>query len=179
MLCAASHNPFLPLSPLGWWVLSQFRRAGSCQTCGTHICNHLTDFHDSKFCGIVYACSCALLWSFAHLTHMGMPMGQKRVKCGTNWVQTLRNSYLWKCVMDLAHLKFYGLVLTCNRLVSQMWLPLVACREPAEKLWQLYKVLYVFIPPPNEVGGGVGYTGYTLSVRPSVRLSVNDMVSGA
>ena len=31
--------------------------------------------------------------------------------------------------------------------------------------------------PPNEVGGG--YTGFNLSVRPSVRLSVDDMVSGA
>ena len=36
----------------------------------------------------------------------------------------------------------------------------------------------IIIPPPNEVGGG--YTGFTLSVRPSVRpsvrLSVDDMV---
>ena len=31
-----------------------------------------------------------------------------------------------------------------NRLVSQMWAPLAACREPAGKLWQLCKVLYVF-----------------------------------
>ena len=30
----------------------------------------------------------------------------------TNWVQTLRNTYLWKCWMDLAHLWFYGLVET-------------------------------------------------------------------
>ena len=39
----------------------------------------------------------------------------------------------------------------------------------------------IIIPPPNELGGG--YTGFTLSVRlsvcPSVRLSVDDMVSGA
>ena len=28
------------------------------------------------------------------------------------------------------------------RLVSQMRAPLAACREPAEKLWQLCKVLY-------------------------------------
>ena len=39
----------------------------------------------------------------------------------------------------------------------------------------------LFIPPPNEVGGG--YTGFTLSVcpsvRPSVRMSVDNMVSGA
>ena len=32
----------------------------------------------------------------------------------------------------------------------------------------------VFIPPPNEVGGG--YTGFTLSVCPSVRLSVRPSV---
>ena len=31
-----------------------------------------------------------------------------------------------------------------NRLVSQMRAPLAACREPAGKLWQLYKVLHVF-----------------------------------
>ena len=39
----------------------------------------------------------------------------------------------------------------------------------------------IIIPPPNEVGGG--YTGFTLSVRPSVRpsvrLTVDDMISGA
>ena len=31
-----------------------------------------------------------------------------------------------------------------NKLVSQMRAPLAACREPAGKLWQLCKVLYVF-----------------------------------
>ena len=31
-----------------------------------------------------------------------------------------------------------------NRVVSQMRAPLVACRKPAGKLWQLCKVLYVF-----------------------------------
>ena len=31
-----------------------------------------------------------------------------------------------------------------NRLVLQMLAPLGACREPAGKLWQLRKVLYVF-----------------------------------
>ena len=31
-----------------------------------------------------------------------------------------------------------------DRLVSQMRPPLAACREPAGKLWQLRKVLYVF-----------------------------------
>ena len=35
-------------------------------------------------------------------------------------------------------------ILWSNRLVSQMRASLAACREPAGKLWQLYKVLYVF-----------------------------------
>ena len=35
---------------------------------------------------------------------------------------------------------------------------------------------YLVIPPPNEVGGGVYWIHL---VRPSVRLSVDDMVSGA
>ena len=34
--------------------------------------------------------------------------------------------------------------ITINRLVSQMRVPLAACRKPAGKLWQLCKVLYVF-----------------------------------
>ena len=40
---------------------------------------------------------------------MGLSMGQKHVKFATNWVQTLRNAYLWNCWMDLPHLKFHGL----------------------------------------------------------------------
>ena len=75
-----------------------------------YLCNRLTDFLHSKFCGIVWACRCALSWSYAHLPHMGLPMGKKLVKFGTNWVQTLRNAYLWNCWMDLPHLKFHGLV---------------------------------------------------------------------
>ena len=59
-----------------------------------YLCNRLMDFLHSKFCGIVWACSCAPSWSFAHLPHMGLPMGQKLVKFGTNWVQTLWNAYL-------------------------------------------------------------------------------------
>ena len=39
---------------------------------------------------------------------------------------------------------------------------------------------HVFIPPPNEVGGGVYWIHLVRpSVRLSVRLSVDDMVSGA
>ena len=38
-----------------------------------YLCNRLTDFLRSKFCGIVLACSCALSWSLVHLPHMGFP----------------------------------------------------------------------------------------------------------
>ena len=79
-----------------------------------YLWNRLTDFLRSKFCGIVLPCSCALLWSYAHLPHMGLPIGQKLVKFATNWVQTLWHAYLWNCWMDLAHLKFRGLVDTCS-----------------------------------------------------------------
>ena len=37
----------------------------------------------------------------------------------------------------------------------------------------------IIIPPPNEVGGGGILDSPCPSVRPSVRLSVDDMVSGA
>ena len=42
------------------------------------------------------------------------------------------------------HLTLQVQVMDPNRLVSQMRVPLVACREPEGKLWQLCKVLYVF-----------------------------------
>ena len=83
-----------------------------------YLCNRLMDFLHSKFCGIVQACSCAPSWSFAHLPHMGLPMGQKLVKFGTNWVQTLQKAYLWNCWMDWPHLKFHGLVWTCSCALS-------------------------------------------------------------
>ena len=73
-----------------------------------YLCDRSTDYLHSKFCGIVQACSCAL--SFAHLPHMGLPMGQKLVKFATNWVQTLRIAYLWNRWMDVPHLKIHGLV---------------------------------------------------------------------
>ena len=41
-------------------------------------------------------------------------------------------------------------------------------------------IFNIFIPPPNEVGGGVYWIHRVHpSVRPSVRLSVDNMVSGA
>ena len=106
----------LPLSPPGWRGIVVTVRAGGLpggrlpNLWNPYLCNCLTDFLHSKFCGIVQACRCALSWSYAHLSHMGLPMGQKLVKFATNWVQTLRNAYLWNCWMDLPHFKFYGLV---------------------------------------------------------------------
>ena len=47
---------------------------------------------------------------FAPLPYMGLPMGQKL----RHLDKTLRNPYLWNCWMDLYHLKFYGIVLTCS-----------------------------------------------------------------
>ena len=41
-------------------------------------------------------------------------------------------------------------------------------------------IFNIFIPPPNKVGGGVYWIHRVRpSVRPSIRLSVDDMVSGA
>ena len=50
---------------------------------------------------------------------------------GCLWHQVFTH-YLIQCLLNV------------NRFVSQMLVPLVACREPAGKLWQLCKVLYVF-----------------------------------
>ena len=44
--------------------------------------------------------------------------------------------------------------------------------------WSAFKKNHMFLyPRPTKLEGG--YTGFTLSVCPSVRLSVDDMVSGA
>ena len=58
--------PFYPSALQTGGVLSQFRRADGWlpDLRNPYLCNHLTDFLDSKFCGIVQACSCALSWSF-------------------------------------------------------------------------------------------------------------------
>ena len=54
----------------------------------------------------------------ANLRHMDLPMGQKIIKSGTSGVQTLWNSYLWTCWMDLLHWKFYGILYTFSWLVQ-------------------------------------------------------------
>ena len=81
-----------------------------------YLWNCLMDFHCSKLNGIVLTWSCAMSWSFVNLPHMGLPMGLKLVKTGTNGVQTLWNTYLWiwNHWTDLLHSKFYGIVWTCS-----------------------------------------------------------------
>ena len=51
----------------------------------------LTEFLRSKFCGLYMP---EVIHCHAHLPHMGLPMDQNLVKCGTNWVQTLRKADL-------------------------------------------------------------------------------------
>ena len=65
---------------------SRSGRAGGCQTCGTHI--SVTVWWIFSIRSSVELSRCALSRSYAHLPHMGLPMGQKLVKFATNWVQT-------------------------------------------------------------------------------------------
>ena len=72
---------------------------------------------------------------------------------GKNWLKNLEYS-LWITLTDNAsHMRSFSVYIsssqsqadtTANRLVSQMRATLAASREPAGKLWQLCKVLYVF-----------------------------------
>ena len=104
-------TPFYPSALQTGGVLSQFGRAGGCQTCETHI--YVTAWQIFLIRSSVELSRPVVVHCHGHLPIWpicGLPMDQKLVKFGTNWVQTLRNAYLWKCVMDLAHLKFYGLV---------------------------------------------------------------------
>ena len=68
--------------------------------------NHWRDFLCSKFCEIVWPCSCATSESFVHSPPMGVgvPMGKKLCFC---------NSYI-----DFLRLKFFGIVYTCSCAVS-------------------------------------------------------------
>ena len=81
-----------------------------------YLWNCWMDFHCSKLNGIVLTWSCAMSWSFVNLSRMGLPIGLKLVKTGTNGVQTLWNTYLWiwNNWTDLLHSKFYGIVWTCS-----------------------------------------------------------------
>ena len=68
----------------GGVLSSRFGRAGGCQTCGTHIsvtAGQIFSIRSSVELSwpVVVQCS-AMSWSFVHLPHMGLPMGQKLVK---------------------------------------------------------------------------------------------------
>ena len=81
------------------------RRAGSCQTCGTHISVtawRIFSIQSSVELSRPVVVHCR--GHLPHLSHTGLPMGQKLVKFATNWVQTLQNAYLWSRWMDLPHL---------------------------------------------------------------------------
>ena len=52
-----------------------------------YLWNRWMDWPQLKFHGLVWTCSCALLYLFAHLPHMGLPMGQKLVKSGSTWAR--------------------------------------------------------------------------------------------
>ena len=106
-----------------------------------YLCNRLTDFLHSKFAVIVWACSGVLSSSFAHLPHMGLPMGQKLVKFATSWVQTLQNAFLWNCRMDLRHLKFRGLVESCRCATSYLFAHLPHMGFPWAKTCQIRRHL--------------------------------------
>ena len=86
---------FLPLSPSGWRGIVVTVRAGGCQTCRTHI--SVTSWRIFSIRSSVELSRPVVVQCDGHLPHMGLPMGQKLVKFATNWVQTLRNAYLWKC----------------------------------------------------------------------------------
>ena len=122
------NNVFLPCSPPGWrgivvtvWaggraVGRSGRRLPDLRN--PYLCNRLMDFLRSKF--NVLACNCALSCSFAHLPHMGLPMGQK---LATNWVQTLRIAYLWnRCIAQIAPLSFQGSHRTQTQTSEVRWL---------------------------------------------------------
>ena len=95
----------LPLSPPGWrdiviTVGAGGWAAGWPGNCGTHI--SVTAWRISSIRSSVELSGPVVMHRYGHLPHMGLPMGQKHVKFATDWVQILRNAYLWNCWMDLA-----------------------------------------------------------------------------
>ena len=84
--------PFAPYGlargPITWQIWYQFKVLRDC------ICS----------------CSYATPYSFVHLPHMGLSMGQTFVNSVTSGVQTLHNTYVWNCWTDFLCLKTYGIV---------------------------------------------------------------------
>ena len=86
-------------------------RAGGCQTCGTHI--SVTAWWIFSIRSSVELSRPVGVHCHGHMPICPIwacPWAKNLVKFATNWVQTLRNAYLWNCWMDLPHLKFHGLV---------------------------------------------------------------------
>ena len=70
--------------------------------------NHWSDSFQIKFIGTVLGCRCATLWSFAHGTIMGVPMGVKRAP------RVLRVQGLSNHLADSLQIKSIGNVLACR-----------------------------------------------------------------
>ena len=86
------------------------------------------------------------------------------------------------CVRSVAPTVLVGSISYLLYILSSNFRRCVACKVSCKI--SKFEFLVVFIPPPNEVGGGVYWIHLVRlsvcpSVRPSVRLSVDDMVSGA
>ena len=88
-------NSILPLSLSrleGYCCYGPGRQAGGYQTCWTH--TSVTAWWIFSVPSSVELSRPVVVhsWSFAHLPHMGLPMGQKLVKFATNWFQILGNT---------------------------------------------------------------------------------------
>ena len=95
LITSVAVRDFLPLRPPGWrsiFVTVRAERAAglAADLRNPYLCNHLTDLLCWKFCGIVWACSCALSWSFAHFPIWACPWAKNFAKFSTNWVRLCR-----------------------------------------------------------------------------------------
>ena len=86
-----------------------------------YLWNCWTDWLHLKFYGIVSICSCAVLWSLAHFTHMGLPI----VHLTHMGLPMGQNVNLWNCWIDFLHFKFCGNGYLCNHWmgcqISDLW----------------------------------------------------------
>ena len=97
-------------------------RAVGCQTCGTHI--SVTAWRIFSVRSFVELSRSVVVHCYGKLPTCPIwacPWAKKLVKFATNWVQTMRNAYLWIHWMDLSQLKFHGLVLTCSCAASYLF----------------------------------------------------------
>ena len=73
-----------------------------------NLSNHWADFLQITFNGTILACRCAISWSFAHCSHIGMLTD---VILNLEMLQTLQLSNHWA---DSFQIKFIGTVLVCR-----------------------------------------------------------------